>query len=92
MLPSNALVDSKVLSYVGERLRGYKRSLRVTYIKPDTTKEQLYTLPLPKSANDNEHARPKGVGDSKWFGFVELYFFDKFKVKSMFITSDYLYL
>ena len=50
MLSSNALVDSKVLSSIGERLRGYKRSLRVKYIKEDTTKEQLYSLPLPESA------------------------------------------
>jgi len=80
MLPSSALVDSKVLSSVRERLRGYKRSLRVKYITKDTTKEQLYALPLPESAKDNELARPKGVGDSMWFGFVDLCFSDQFKV------------
>ena len=80
MLPSNALVDSKVLSSIGDRLRGYKRSLRVKYIKKDTTKEQLYALPLPESAKENEITRPKGVGDPMWFGFVDLCFSDKFKV------------
>ena len=80
MLPSSALVNSKVLSFIGEKLRRYKRSLRVKYIKKDTTKEQLYALPLPESAKDNELARSKGVGDSMWFGFMDLCFSDQFKV------------
>jgi len=74
MLPSSALVDLKVLGSVRERLRGYKHCLRVKYIKKDTTKEQLYALPLRESAKDNELARPKRVGDSMWFGFVDLCF------------------
>ena len=44
-MPSNASVDSKVLSFVREKLRGYKRSLRVKYIKENTTREKLYALP-----------------------------------------------
>jgi len=80
MLPSSALVNSKVLSFIGEKLRRYKRSLRVKYIKKDTTKEQLYALPMPESAKDNELACPNGLGDSMWFGFVDLCFSDQFKV------------
>ena len=58
----------------------YKHSLRVKYIKKDNTKEQLYVLPLPKFVKDNELARPKGVGDPMWSGFMDLYFSDQFKV------------
>ena len=47
---SNALVDSKVLSSVGKKLRGYKWLLRMKYIKKDTTSEQLYALPSPEPA------------------------------------------
>jgi len=77
MLPSNALVDSKVLSSIRERLRGYKQSSRVKYITKGTIEEQLYALLLPKSAKENKITRPKGVGDPMWFGFC---FSDKVKV------------
>jgi len=55
-------------------------------IKKDTTKEQLYALLLPESTKENEIARPKGVGELMWFGFVGLCFFDKFKVR---VIIDY---
>ena len=80
MLPSNASIDSKVWSFVGEKLRGYKRSLRVNYINENTTKEELYVLPMAKSSNGEELTRPKGLGDPMWFEFVDLCFSEKFKV------------
>ena len=51
------------------------------YIKKDTTREQSYTLPLPESAKENEIVHPKGVVHPVWFRFVDICFFDKFKVR-----------
>ena len=45
------------------------------YIEKDTTKEELYALPLPESVKENKITRPKGVGNPMWFGFVGLCFF-----------------
>ena len=56
------------------------------YIKKDTTKEQLYAFPLPGFAKENDITLPKGVGNSMWFGFMDLCFFDKFKVS---VIIDY---
>jgi len=87
MLPSNALVDSKILCSVGERLRGYKQSLTVKYIMKDITEEQVYALPLPEFVKENEITCLKGVGDPMWFGFVDLCFSSKFKIR---VIIDYL--
>ena len=80
VIPLNLAVDEKVLSYIRERLRGYKRSLRVKYIKEGTTKEELYALPAAESGNTTGLKRPCGVGDTMWFGFVDLCFSEKFQV------------
>ena len=80
LLPSNASVDWKVLSFVGEKLRGHKRSLRVKYIKENTTREELYALLMAESSNGKELTRSKGVGDPMWVGFVNLCFSEQFKV------------
>ena len=79
-MPSNASVDSKVLSFVREKLRGYKRSLRVKYIMENTTREELYALPMLESSNGKLITRSKGVGDPMWVGFVDLCFSEQFKV------------
>ena len=44
MLICSQKVDEKVVSSVGERLRWYKRCLRMKYINEETTKD-LYNLP-----------------------------------------------
>jgi len=80
VIPLNLIVDEKVLSYIGERLRGYKRSLQVKHIKEGTTKEKLYALPRAESGNSEGLMRPYGVGDTMWSGFMDLCFSDKFQV------------
>ena len=74
MMPATQSVDEKVLSAVGERVRGYKRYLRIKYIKKGTTKKELYALPLAESGNTTGLKHPCGVGDTMWFGFVDLCF------------------
>ena len=49
---------------VGERLRWYKRCLRMKYINEQTTKEDLYNLPSADEGKENELTRPKEVGDA----------------------------
>ena len=80
MIPATQLVDEKVMSSVGERVRGYKRSLRMKYIKANTTKEELYALPVAESENTKGLKRPCGVSYAMWFGFVDLCFSEKFQV------------
>jgi len=80
MMPATQSVYEKVLSAVGERVRGYKRYLRMKYIKEDTTKEELYALPAAESGNTTGLKRPCGVDDTMWFEFVELCFSKKFQV------------
>ena len=80
VMPATQSVDEKVLSAVGERVRGYKRYLRMKYIKEGTTKEELYALPAAESGNTTSLKRPCGVGDTMWFGFVDLCFSEKFQV------------
>ena len=93
MLPSNRTVDEKVLSSIGESLRGYKRSLRMKYIKEGTTKEEVYALPAAESGNSEGLTRPYGVGDTMWYGFVDLCFSDKFQVSltNLLLSKNYLY-
>ena len=64
VMPATQSVHEKVLSAVGERVRGYKRYLRMKYIKEGTTKEELYALPAAESGNTTGLKRPYGVGDS----------------------------
>ncbi|CAO2840538.1 unnamed protein product [Amaranthus hypochondriacus] len=79
MLISSQKVDEKVVSSVGERLRWYKRCLRMKYINAETTKEDLYNLPGVDEGQENELTRPKGVGDAMWHEFVDWCFSEKFK-------------
>jgi len=44
------------------------------YIKEGTTKAELYALPAAESRNSEGLKRPYGVGDTMWFGFINLYF------------------
>ncbi|CAO2825126.1 unnamed protein product [Amaranthus hypochondriacus] len=79
LLLNSKKVDDKVLSSIGEKLRQYKRTLRMTYINDKTTKEELYNLPSAESGFENERTRPRGIGDAMWHEFVDLCFTDKFK-------------
>lgn len=49
------------------------------YIKEGTTKEELYALPVAESGNSEGLKCPYGVGDTMWFGFIDLYFSEKFQ-------------
>ena len=72
MLPDGVQVNQKILKSVGERVRGFKYSLRCKYVKEDTTKEALYNLEKSK--------RPSAVGDQMWVGLVDYFFSQKFQV------------
>ena len=72
MLPDGVQVNQKILKSVGERVRGFKYSLRCKYVKEDTTKEALYNLEKSK--------RPSAVGDQMWVGLVDYFFSEKFQV------------
>ncbi|VFQ79494.1 unnamed protein product [Cuscuta campestris] len=74
VLPSTDSVQDKILSTVGERLRGYKRTLRKKYIQKGTTKEDLYNIPLAESGANEGLVRPREVDDAMWAGFVTLSF------------------
>ena len=50
------------------------------YIKKNTTKEELYALPAVESGNTEGLKRPCAVSDAMWFGYVDLYFSEKFQV------------
>ena len=50
MLPNGIEVNRKVLSAVGEKVKGYKYSLRCQYVKEDTIKEALYHVDIKLSA------------------------------------------
>ena len=75
MLPDGAEVNRKILSTVGEKVRGYKYSLRCKYVKEDTTKEALYHLDISK--------RPSNISDQMWVGLVDHFFSDKFQVRKI---------
>ncbi|VFQ86558.1 unnamed protein product [Cuscuta campestris] len=82
VLPSTDSAKDKILSTIGERLRGYKHSLRQKYIQKGTTKEDLYNLPISKSGGNEGLVRPKDVDDAMWAGFVTLSFSPGFEKKS----------
>ena len=50
------------------------------YIKENTTREELYALPMVESSYGEELTCPKGVGNPMWVRFVDLSFSDQFKV------------
>jgi len=79
-MPATQSIDEKDLSGVGERVTAHKRYLRMKYIKEGITKEELYALPEAESGNTIGLKRPCGVGDTMWFGFVDLCFSEKFQV------------
>ena len=93
VLPSNPIIYEKVLSFIGESLRSYKHSLRVKYIKEGTTKEELYALPAAELGNSEGLTCPYGVGDTMWYGFVDLCFSDKFQVSltNLLLSKNFLY-
>ena len=72
MLPDGVEVNHKILSAVGEKVRGYKYSLRCKYVKEDSTKEALYHLDISK--------HPSNISDQMWVGLVDHFFSDKFQV------------
>ena len=72
LLPDRVQVNQKILKSVGERVRGFKYSLRCKYVKEDATKEALYNLEKSK--------RPSAVGDQMWVGLVDYFFSKKFQV------------
>ena len=80
----NLAVDEKVLSRIAERLRGYKCSLQVKYIKEGTTKEELHALPAAKSGNSKGLMRPYGVGDTMWFDLWTYVFQTSFRLAKVF--------
>ncbi|RAL42503.1 hypothetical protein DM860_011121 [Cuscuta australis] len=82
VIPSTNSVQDKILSSVGERLRGYKRYLRQKYITKGITKDELYNLPLRESNVTDGLTRPIGVDDAMWAGFVTLSFSQEFEKKS----------
>ncbi|VFQ85744.1 unnamed protein product [Cuscuta campestris] len=82
VIPSTNSVQDKILSSVGERLRGYKRYLRQKYITKGITKDELYNLPLRESNITDGLTRPIGVDDAMWAGFVTLSFSQEFEKKS----------
>ena len=86
MIPSTQQVDEKVLSSIGERLRGCKRSMRMKYIKEGTTKEELYALPAAESGNSEGLKLPYRVGNTMWFEFIDLCFSEKFQVSYRSLT------
>ena len=70
MLPDGVEVNHKILSAVGEKVRGYKYSLRCKYVKEDSTKDSTTNiLDISK--------RPSNISDHMWVGLVPL-FSDKF--------------
>lgn len=81
MLLLGKRVNQKVFSFVGDKLRGYKRFLRVKYIKEGITKEELYRLLVGQLLDLEIFIRSKGVYDTMWFGFVDMCFLEKFQVK-----------
>ncbi|RAL50382.1 hypothetical protein DM860_017663 [Cuscuta australis] len=82
VLPSTDSVQDKILSTIGERLRGYKRFLQKKYIQKGTTKEDLYNLPIVESSANEGLVRPREVDDAMWAGFVTLSFSPEFEKKS----------
>ncbi|KAJ8446989.1 hypothetical protein Cgig2_006617 [Carnegiea gigantea] len=72
MLPDGVELNRKVLSAVGEKVRGYKFSLRCKYVKEDTTKEALYHLDITKHQSN--------ISDQMWVGLVDYFFLDKFQI------------
>lgn len=64
-------MNHKVLSAVGEKVRGYRYSLRCKYVKEDTTKEALYHLDISKHRSN--------ISDQMWVGLVDHFFSDKFQ-------------
>lgn len=71
MLLDGMEVNHKVLSAVGEKVRGYRYSLRCKYVKEDTTKEALYHLDISKHRSN--------ISDQMWVGLVDHFFSDKFQ-------------
>ena len=76
MLPDGVQVNQKIVKYVGEKVRGFKYSLRCKYVEEGTTKEALYNL--------KNSMRPPVVGDQMWVGLVDYFFLDKFQVSCYF--------
>ena len=50
------------------------------YITENTTREELYALPMLESSNGKLITRSKGVSNPMWVGFVDLCFSEQFKV------------
>ena len=79
MLPDGVEVNTRILKSVGEKVRGYKCSLRSKYVKMDTTKEALHNLEKTK--------RRSGIGDQMWLGLVDYFFSEKFQVSILLCNS-----
>jgi len=52
LLTDGVEVNCKLLSAVGEKIRGYKRSLKCKYIKEDITEEALHHLDISKRSSN----------------------------------------
>ncbi|KAJ8425573.1 hypothetical protein Cgig2_013919 [Carnegiea gigantea] len=79
LLPDGVQVNQKILKSVGERVRGFKYSLRCKYVKEDTIEEALYNLEKRK--------RPSAVGDQIWVGLVDYFFSEKFQNNEVYIKD-----